>query len=181
MALVPAPKPGMANGAATAVIRAARICAARSDQSHQREEPPDRVASPSVDPLLSGKDPKLQVQNNFRATPLMIGGVLYSKRSRIGGGVPGTGKTIWIQEPAGSEGLRGTSTRGVAHWRDGSDERIFVQRGESLIALNAKTGQPYSTFGANGVVNLRLGSSNEPSSWSGAPRVQRRSSSSAPR
>ena len=33
---------------------------------------------PAVDPLLSGKDPKLQVPNNFRATPLMIGGVLYS-------------------------------------------------------------------------------------------------------
>ena len=33
---------------------------------------------PALDPLLSGKDPKLQVPNNFRATPLMIGGVLYS-------------------------------------------------------------------------------------------------------
>ena len=43
---------------------------------------------PAVDPLLSGKDPKLQVPNNFRATPLMIGGVLYSpERRRPGRGV----------------------------------------------------------------------------------------------
>ena len=34
---------------------------------------------PAVDPLLSGKDPKLQIPNNFRATPLMIGGVLYRR------------------------------------------------------------------------------------------------------
>src|SRR5262245_52405512 len=117
---------------------------------------------PAVDPLLSGKDPKLQIQNNFRATPVMIGGVLYSPNGvgLVEAFDPATGKTIWIQEPAsGPEGLRGTSTRGVGYWRDGGDERIFVQRGESLIALNAKTGQPYSTFGANGVVNLRLGSS----------------------
>ena len=33
---------------------------------------------PAVDPLLINKDPKLQVSNNFRATPLMVNGVLYS-------------------------------------------------------------------------------------------------------
>ena len=72
---------------------------------------------PAVDPLLSGKDPKLQVPNNFRATPLMIGGVLYSPNGvgLVEAFDPGTGKTIWIQEPPpGSGGLRGTSTRGVA-------------------------------------------------------------------
>ena len=76
---------------------------------------------PAVDPLLSGKDPKLQVQNNFRATPLMIGGVLYSPNGvgLVEAFHPGTGKTIWIQEPSpGPEALRGTSTRGVAYWRD---------------------------------------------------------------
>src|SRR4029453_2027919 len=131
---------------------------------------------PAVDPLLSGKDPKLQVQNNFRATPLMIAGVLYSPNGvgLVEAFHPGTGKTIWIQEPGSRpDALRGTSTRGVAHWRDGNEERIFVQRGETLIALNAKTGQPFSTFGINGVVNLQLGTAKEPYSWSGAPRVCR--------
>ena len=76
---------------------------------------------PAVDPLLSGKDPKLQVPNNFRATPLMIGGVLYSPNGvgLVEAFDPGTGKTIWIQEPPpGPDALRGTSTRGVAYWRD---------------------------------------------------------------
>ena len=33
---------------------------------------------PAVDPPLAALDPKLQVPNNFRVTPLMIGRVLYS-------------------------------------------------------------------------------------------------------
>ena len=135
---------------------------------------------PAVDPLLSGKDPKLQVPNNFRATPLMIGGVMYSPNGvgLVEAFDPGSGKTIWIQEPPPSpDALRGTSTRGVAYWRNADDERIFVQRGETLIALNAKTGQPYSTFGAGGAVNLRLGGpSNEPVlvEWRAASMSRRR-------
>ena len=131
---------------------------------------------PAVDPLLAGKDPKLQVPNNFRATPLMIGGVLYSPNGvgLVEAFDPGTGKTIWIQEPPPRpDALRGTSTRGVGYWRDAGDERIFVQRGELLTALNAKTGQPYPTFGSGGSVNLHLGSDKDPYSWSGAPRVCR--------
>ena len=132
---------------------------------------------PAVDPLLSGKDPQLQVPNNFRATPLMVGGVLYSPNGvgLVEAFHPATGKTIWIQEPPpGPEGLRGNSTRGLAYWRDGADERIFVQRAETLIALNAKTGQPYPDFGVGGAVNLRFGPDNKTAfSWSGAPQVCR--------
>ena len=130
---------------------------------------------PAVDPLLINKDPKLQVSNNFRATPLMVNGVLYSPNGvgLVEAFDAGTGKTIWIQEPpAGRDGLRGDSTRGVAYWRDAADERIFVQRGETLIALNAKTGQPYADFGDRGLVRLRLGPDDNTSySWSGAPQV----------
>jgi quinoprotein glucose dehydrogenase len=130
---------------------------------------------PAIDPLLINKDPKLQVSNNFRATPLMVNGVLYSPNGvgLVEAFDAGTGKTIWIQEPPpGPDGLRGDSTRGVAYWRDAADERIFVQRGETLIALNAKTGQPYPGFGNRGSVSLRFGPGNDTSfSWSGAPQV----------
>src|SRR5262245_10804829 len=33
---------------------------------------------PGVDPSISSKDPKFSYSGNFRATPLMLGGVLYS-------------------------------------------------------------------------------------------------------
>ena len=53
----------------------------------------------------------------------------------------------------------GASTRGVDYWRGGpgnSDRRIFAIRGEYLYALDAATGQPVQTFGAQGRVSLRF-------------------------
>jgi glucose dehydrogenase len=129
---------------------------------------------PAVDPQLAALDPQLRVPNNFRVTPLMIGGVLYSPNGvgLVEAFHPGTGKTVWIQEaPAGPEGLRGDSTRGLAYWRGRDDQRIFVQRGETLMALNAKSGRRYADFGQGGSINLRLGP--EPYRWTGAPQVCR--------
>jgi quinoprotein glucose dehydrogenase len=129
---------------------------------------------PAVDPPLAALDPKLQGPNNFRVTPLMIGRVLYSPNGvgLVEAFHPGTGKTIWVQEPpVGPEGLRGDSTRGLAYWRGRDDERLFVVRGESLMALNARTGRPYADFGRGGSVNLRQGP--EPYRWTGAPQVCR--------
>jgi glucose dehydrogenase len=129
---------------------------------------------PAVDAQYAAADPQLQVQNNFRVTPLMVGGVLYSPNGigLVEAFHPGTGKTIWVQEaPGGPDGLRGDSTRGLAYWRGRDDERVFVQRGETLMALNAKTGRRYAEFGLGGSVNLRLGP--EPYRWTGSPQVCR--------
>ena len=132
---------------------------------------------PAIDPTLVAKNPKLDFSNNFRATPLMINGVLYSPNGvgLVEAFDPGTGKTIWVQEPpSGPEGLRGDSTRGVSYWRDGTDERLFVQRGQTLMALNAKTGRPYPDFGDRGVVSLRFPTDpNTAYYWTGVPRVCR--------
>ena len=54
---------------------------------------------------------------------------------------------------------RGASTRGVDYWRGGAgneDRRIFSIRGEYLYALDATTGVPVQTFGAQGRVLLRF-------------------------
>ena len=94
------------------------------------------------------RDPKLSFSSNFRATPLMVDGVLYSPN--------GVGLVeAFHPAPAGRSGCRsrstgdtltGDSTRGVAYWTDGKDERILVQRGEHLYALNAATGQHLPRF-----------------------------------
>ena len=72
-----------------------------------------------------------------------------------------TGELLWMHSE--NEGARAQNSprqlsgHGVAYWTDGkSDERIlYVTTGYRLIALNAKTGVPVSTFGTDGVVDLK--------------------------
>jgi quinoprotein glucose dehydrogenase len=101
---------------------------------------------------------------NYQATPIMVGGVLYttagSRRDVVAiDGV--TGETLWMYRfdegtRAQMAPARASSGRGVAYWTDGKgDERIlYVTLGYQLIALNAKTGQPIASFGHDGQVDL---------------------------
>jgi len=100
----------------------------------------------------------------LEGTPLMANGVLYAtagSRRAIIALDAGTGELLWIHgEHEGKRGgaaPRQLSGRGLAYWSDGKDERIlYVTPGYRLICLNAKTGQPVSTFGRDGVVDLKL-------------------------
>lgn len=131
---------------------------------------------PAVDPSLVRDVPNFSFSHDFRATPLMVDGVLYGSNGvgLIEAFNPGTGETLWVQQPFPDEpqrGLRGNSTRGIAHWRAGTDRRLFVIRGEYLIALDPGTGRPVTTWGDAGRVNLRRGL---------GPRASTYSSSSGP-
>ena len=74
---------------------------------------------------------------------------------------PTNGEMLWMWRM--DEGKRGASAprqgsgRGLAYWTDGKgDDRIVtVTPGYHLVALNAKTGVPVSSFGKNGVVDLK--------------------------
>ena len=131
---------------------------------------------PAIDASILAAVPRLKPEHNFRATALMVDGVLYSPNGIgfVEAFDAGTGKTVWIEKPieTGPDGYRGTSTRGVAYWTDGRDARILVQRSEYLLALNAKTGKPYKDFGDGGRVNLSAGYGPDMVyTWSGAPLV----------
>ncbi len=116
---------------------------------------------PAVDPSLGG-GATLTYSHDFRATPLMIDGVLYGSNGigLVEAFHPGTGKTVWVQQPFPDEqngGLTGNSTRGLGYWRDGDVRRLFVIRGEHLMALDLMTGRPIQSWGQNGRVNLKVG------------------------
>ena len=100
-------------------------------------------------------------QNNLEATPIMIGGVLYTTagvRPSVAAIDGATGETLWTYRY--DEGRRGdmaprSVSRGVEYWTDGKQQRILlVTRGYQLISLDAKTGVPDPAFGKNGVVDL---------------------------
>src|SRR5688572_12474778 len=103
--------------------------------------------------------------NNFKATPLMVGGTLYlNSPSSVGAAYDAkTGALRWTYNPKSYEA--GTTTmsarwnqRGVGYWTDGKEERIYWGTGDGyLIAVDAKTGLPITGFGANGRVDLMEG------------------------
>ena len=108
-----------------------------------------------------------RVDFNYQATPLMVGGVLYTSagwRRNVAAIDGATGETLWMYRlDEGERGdvapVRASSGRGVAYWTDGQDDAriIHVTRGYRLVALDAATGLPVPTFGEQGVVDLFQG------------------------
>jgi len=102
----------------------------------------------------------------LEGTPLMVKGTLYTtggtRRSVLSLDAK-TGEVNWVYTLR--EGMRAAiaprqlSGRGVSYWTDGKgdDRVVFVTTGYRLISLNAHTGQPISTFGKNGIVDLKEG------------------------
>ncbi len=99
-----------------------------------------------------------------QATPLMIGGVLYvsTSVSQVAAIEAISGRTLWVHDPKvwvhGTPANFGYVHRGVAHWTDGRDARILIGTGNAyLIALDARTGTPVTSFGDEGRVDLTEG------------------------
>jgi quinoprotein glucose dehydrogenase len=130
----------------------------------------------ALDQINAGNFNKLQVawrfktdslgprpEFKFESTPLMVHGVVYStggSRRAVVALDAATGELLWMHSE--NEGERAAnaprqlSGHGLAYWSDGKEERIlYVTPGYRLIALNAKTGVPISSFGVNGVVDLK--------------------------
>jgi quinoprotein glucose dehydrogenase len=102
----------------------------------------------------------------YSATPLMVGGALYTTagtRRAVVAVNAATGELLWMHRE--DEGIRGQNAprtgagRGLAYWSsaDRSDQRIiYVTPGYRMIALNARTGAPVLSFGRAGIVDLKL-------------------------
>jgi quinoprotein glucose dehydrogenase len=114
---------------------------------------------PAVDPQIKDKFPDLSPSNYFRGTPIMANGVLYAPDGvgLVEAFDAVTGRTKWVQQPVEPtlKEAAGESTRGVAYWHKGSEERIVSIRGQYLYALDAKTGAPEREFGENGRISLK--------------------------
>src|SRR5688572_16357892 len=102
---------------------------------------------------------------NLQATPLMVGGVLYttvgSRRDAVAIDAA-TGELLWMyridEDPKRiAASPRPLSGRGVGYWTDGrGDARVFfVTVGYQLVGLDARTGRPIEAFGRNGIVDLK--------------------------
>jgi len=100
----------------------------------------------------------------FENTPLTIDNVMYvtTPYNKVVALDPEKGTVLWSYDPKSyvdGQPPNGTGYvhRGIAMWRDGNESRIFLNSRYRLMSLDAKTGQPVTTFGDNGVVDLSQG------------------------
>ena len=95
-------------------------------------------------------------ERQFTFNPLVVDGVMYvlAKTNAIVALDPATGKELWERPHQGAVGARGLN-----YWQsaDGSDRRLVYLNGGMLTQINAKTGEPITSFGVNGKVDLRQG------------------------
>ncbi|MCC7266780.1 MAG: PQQ-binding-like beta-propeller repeat protein, partial [Caulobacteraceae bacterium] len=114
--------------------------------------------SPDAEILKANPDLK---PGEFQATPIMVGGVLYTSTAmcQVAAIDAITGRTLWVYDPGNWRHARtlskGFQHRGVAYWGEGDSARIIIGTGDNrLIALDAKSGKPIPSFGTDGVVDL---------------------------
>jgi quinoprotein glucose dehydrogenase len=114
---------------------------------------------PALDAQFTSGYPDLSPSPYFRSTPIMVDGVLFAPNAvgLIEAFDGGSGKTVWVQEPAEKslQAVAGQSMRGVDYWASGRDQRIVVVRGTNLLTLDPKTGRTYADFGEHGMTNLK--------------------------
>ncbi len=102
-------------------------------------------------------------EGGLQTSPIVISGVLYgiSPSQRVFALDAAMGKLLWKFD----SGIKGTQPdRGLAYWSDGKDKRILVGVMNFVYALDAATGKPVPTFGANGRIDLRENLGREPAS-----------------
>ena len=102
--------------------------------------------------------------------PLVVRGTVYA-RGEANSFVAldaATGKQLWIYK--GAPNFNG---RGVNYWesRDGKDRRLIFSAGNLLQELDAVTGEPISSFGQGGTVDLRVGLDRDPTTISQQTRT----------
>ncbi|CAG5004197.1 Outer membrane protein assembly factor BamB [Dyadobacter sp. CECT 9275] len=92
-------------------------------------------------------------RTQIQCNPIIINGILYGVSADIQAFAldAATGREIWKTEVTDNSG---TLSRGVTHWEDGDDKRIFFGAGKWLNALDARTGKLIESFGENGRINL---------------------------
>ena len=92
----------------------------------------------------------------IECTPLVVDGTMFltSARLQIRALDAATGVAKWNYNPL--EGSRRASgvNRGLTHFADGKDRRVFAAIQDKLYCLRPASGELVKTFGDNGVVNL---------------------------
>ena len=138
-----------------------------SDSSSSRYSPLDQINADNFEDLevawiWRGDNFGPRVDNLLRATPIYVGGKLFSVAGQRRTAVsidPATGETLWtFREPLTqrwANSMRKNYGKGVAYGEVAGEGRIYlVTPAFFLHALDPDTGYPVAEFGDNGTVDL---------------------------
>ncbi len=118
---------------------------------------------------------QLQVAWNYAPgmtdfNPLVVRGVVYGRGP--GNSVvaldAASGKQLWTHPP-----VDGFNARGMNYWenRDGTTRRLIFSANNPLQEIDAVTGDPVTSFGVNGKVDLRVGLDRDPATFNQQTRT----------
>lgn len=93
----------------------------------------------------------------MQCNPIIVNGVLYGMTASTQPFAidAATGQLKWRRKKEPDDRL--SSSRGLAYWENGNDQRILYTKGPWLYALNAATGEKVYSFGDSGRASLKAG------------------------
>jgi quinoprotein glucose dehydrogenase len=98
--------------------------------------------------------------SQIQCNPIIVEGVVYatSPQIKVLALDAASGKELWVFNPfklLGGENSWAGTNRGVTYWQSGDEKRILFCAGSHLICLDAKTGEPITSFGDGGKVDMQ--------------------------
>ena len=95
----------------------------------------------------------------MQCNPIIVRGILYGATgtSEIFALDAATGRQLWRFTVAGKLDAVLANDRGVTYWTDGRNGRILCTVGDTLYALDARTGALIKDFGNGGKASLKAG------------------------
>jgi len=118
----------------------------------------DQINIDNVDQLTVAWEYHTGDSGQMQCNPIIVDGILYGMTASTEPFAldAKTGKEIWRKRNSKGKTWYSTS-RGVAIWKEGNEQRLLYTLESDLIALNAFTGDPIISFGDSGKVSLRSG------------------------
>jgi quinoprotein glucose dehydrogenase len=102
--------------------------------------------------------------NKYLFNPIVVHSLMYvmAKNNSIVALNAATGREVWVHKTDPAATL--ITNRGINYWEspDSSDRRLFFAMNNMLQAIDARTGQSIQSFGAHGLVDLRVGLGRDP-------------------
>jgi quinoprotein glucose dehydrogenase len=135
------------------------------DAAKTRHSPLADIHRGNVSSLTLAWTHDTKEKGDTQTQPIVVGRVMYgyTPTHKAFALDAATGKQLWLFD----SGIGGVgANRGLMHWSDGNESRIYAAVDNFVYALNAATGKPIAPFGTDGRIDLRENLGRDPATQS---------------